>query len=588
MASYRAAYPDGPDVDPLVAAESTNDTGSTGWSMHLATRVSDPEFLNDVARQRELTARRAELREAAKVARENGDGASYRELSAEARETFFEEMTVRARVDQYRAETAALLEQDVTDPYAGVDERCTIGTFAAEGTAPTDTAGLVALSRTGIDGDDAGALLFAAKPRRVAIADAKSSPDPVESIDAGPYDDITRAWKPVIARKFAEEHPELAVLSNDQVYRDTTTPWKVATFDATLRSDGAEDPDGVLICVTSGSAEAWERGIPTRQRMVALHDMHAAGASYGYVAVVVDDHRYRSFRIEADEPVDVHDPHRRMYSDYQNALRNEWEGIEAKRESRAFASPGGRKYLFKHTGSGLSQAAAFRGEPVALSEARYSELRSEGLDEDGAYRRLYAEGRKGDSVYVDLETTTFTPDSGEIVEIGMVRRDERGNEVARYQEIFAVDARFAAVRGTGPQDIHQISVTDTAGKRPFAQAAPDVRRFLGIGTDQPVTVVGHNSLLFERAWLDSHLPGFHEARQQPADPTKRPQVHEFDTMHIAQRAVRSTKSSSLRAFVERFGGRYEGAHRALVDSTLTADALEAFTREAQAAGVADL
>lgn len=586
--AYRDAYPTGGPIDPLTAATAALPTPTDRAISNVVDRVNDPRYLVDVEELRVVTLRREAFREAARAAREAADGPAHRDFIAAARDAYFTEIGLRDRIDTYRAGTVeALAGVDPNECWTGTDTRQMLPSgFIADGPIPTTDAERITLSRSGIDGADAGALTCSTNTRRLAIINAKADPTPPEEAQLSPWAAADRAWTPVVVHQFAAEHPELEVLRNDTVYRNPDEPWQVATFHATLRSPGTDVPDGVLRVVTSGSPSAWEDGVPSRHRMALLHDMEAAGAEYGYVSVVINDHDIRTFRIEAGEPVNVTDPAQRGYRDHADKLAKEWAQITRRVEAldAKYGPRKPRKVPFEATDATFAQAAAFRGEPVATTRARYEELRASGLDVTPAIERLHAEGRKGDIVCVDLETTSFTPDTGEILEIGMERRDANGRVVGRYQEVFSVDPRFAALRGTGAVDVHQITLEDTRGKRTFAEASKDVARFLGIGSGQPVTLVAHNSAQFERPWLDASVPGFLEARQQPADDTLRPQVHELDTMRLSQRAVHSTSSNTLRSFVERFGVTYEGAHRALADSQMTGDALDAFTREAQRVG----
>ncbi|WP_443353154.1 hypothetical protein [Brachybacterium tyrofermentans] len=55
-------------------------------------------------------------------------------------------------------------------------------------------------------------------------------------------------------------------------------------------------------------------------------------------------------------------------------------------------------------------------------------------------------------------------------------------------------------------------------------------------------------------------------------------------MKVSQKAVHSSPNNKLSSFVERFGGEYKDAHRALSDALMMKDALNAYTAEARKSG----
>lgn len=613
--AYQESHPAGPNVDPLKPAETAHAVSYAPTEQVRRITADEAKRLADARANSieyaELLATRDVLHEDLKNARErlaeakqNNDGARIVALNAKARDAYFDTIGVDADVARFRDDTATMLANiDPDTVYQSTQNHPALG----DAKLVTDGDGVDReLARyNGLTGTDAAAVLAGTSDDRRVLTERKSEPlplsdDPEFALTAGADGQAihkSRPWEMVTAAKFADEHPEYNLARCTGTYQNPSEPWQVSSPRILLTDPTTGQPTGLLITQTAvATGDEWKDGIPVSVRAKALHDLNVTGLPHAHVAVLVDGKAYRSYRINANEVIDPADDKARTYADRAPDLAKAWKTIEDRRTTPHV--PRRQKYAFKGSDSDLSQLAAYRGESVAQTERRLQAVLA-GLDDgtpppklakerqaleakrvDQAYRTLLANADPSKTRYafVDLETTSFTPDRGEILEVGIEVRDGNGRVVNSYQEVFSVDERFSNRYGTGSYGTHGISLEETRGKRSFAEARRDIARVLGIGTNEPVTVVAHNSL-FERQWLDANLPGFHASRQQPADRSARPQVHELDTKWLSERAVHSNDFNTLDSFASRFGVSTEGAHRAPADVAATANALGEFRRE---------
>lgn len=113
--------------------------------------------------------------------------------------------------------------------------------------------------------------------------------------------------EPVVAEKFADNHPEYAVqVSGSWVHKDR--PWHGANPDRLLAPvyeiDGEEyigDPEAILEIKTSMSGYGWENDMCPIKYVAQLRwYMECFGVSYGYLAVLVSLGDYREFLVPRD------------------------------------------------------------------------------------------------------------------------------------------------------------------------------------------------------------------------------------------------------------------------------------------------
>jgi DNA polymerase-3 subunit epsilon len=92
---------------------------------------------------------------------------------------------------------------------------------------------------------------------------------------------------------------------------------------------------------------------------------------------------------------------------------------------------------------------------------------------------------------VDVETTGLRPSTDRIIEIGVVRLDDRGREIGAWTTLIDPE------RDIGPTRIHGITTRDVRGAPKFKDVAPDLLSWLG-----DAVVVAHNAN-FDTTFLSS-------------------------------------------------------------------------------------
>jgi hypothetical protein len=110
----------------------------------------------------------------------------------------------------------------------------------------------------------------------------------------------------------------------------------------------------------------------------------------------------------------------------------------------------------------------------------------------------------------DIETTSRDPDRGYIINAGMAFMDlAPGNDPHDGHAVyFGIPSQYEA--GVPLSDIHQITWTDLAGKKPFREDHKAQEALLAAFKHYPL--MAHNAA-FEDSWLQLHLDGYAEARK---------------------------------------------------------------------------
>lgn len=124
---------------------------------------------------------------------------------------------------------------------------------------------------------------------------------------ANPLFEWGHRLEPVVAEKFADNHPEYAVeVSGSWIHKDR--PWHGANPDRLLAPvyeyDGEEfigDPEAILEIKTSMSGYGWENDMCPIKYVAQLRwYMECFGLNYGYLAVLVSLGDYREFLVPRD------------------------------------------------------------------------------------------------------------------------------------------------------------------------------------------------------------------------------------------------------------------------------------------------
>ncbi len=165
-------------------------------------------------------------------------------------------------------------------------------------------------------------------------------------------------------------------------------------------------------------------------------------------------------------------------------------------------------------------------------------------------RDCLAVGMTREYVAFDLETTGLMAETDRVVEIGAVRFDERGTELARYEQLVNPGRPMSPAA----QAIHGISDLDLAGAPSISDVIPGWLDFLG--NAEVTTLLAHNAA-FDAAFLGREFGRSHR------DPPSHTVV---DTLALARRLIPQARDHRLETLSRLFGLEQTFAHRALADS----------------------
>lgn len=193
-------------------------------------------------------------------------------------------------------------------------------------------------------------------------------------------------------------------------------------------------------------------------------------------------------------------------------------------------------------------------------------------------------------VFVDLETTGFTPTTGEIIEIGIAKYDNDGNLIEKYSQRFDIENK--ALRdevGLGAEHIHNIHPEDVSGLTTFSEESESgkIRELLN---DENSVLVAHNAN-FEKTWLNHYSPSFRSNHDPDSfGHIKRNEMQKafgreesdvqrvIDTKNLAMFFGNKGDKTNLSVFSENNGVPYVNAHNAISDAEMTAKAFFNFRK----------
>jgi len=200
---------------------------------------------------------------------------------------------------------------------------------------------------------------------------------------------------------------------------------------------------------------------------------------------------------------------------------------------------------------------------------------------------------KKNRVFIDLETTALDPYLGEIIEIGIVVVNPKGEIIRQIDERFDLEREDARdILGVGATHIHHIAPQDVVGKRKFSD--PEVQKMLGEVLNDPESVIVPHHAAFEHSHLSQHLDGYHATHvKESAESLRRrektfqngvPSVLTSDTRVICTYLMLSSRNT-LEEFATANGvsqDEYtETAHGAYADADMTFRALWRFRKRMQ-------
>lgn len=186
-----------------------------------------------------------------------------------------------------------------------------------------------------------------------------------------------------------------------------------------------------------------------------------------------------------------------------------------------------------------------------------------GFQDTPAVRDSWREALSRGIVLADLETTGFSPDRGHIIEVALVRV-EAGREVERFHRFYGVPSDHAEWNGTGPEDVHHISLEEVRGLPVLIESpneAQAIRDFIGDSV-----LVAHNAA-FEDKWLR-----FNGVSVPCADTMK------AFGIAVRDEGIANNKMSSLMQWA---GFEYRDAHRAINDVLMMLQAMPALVERVE-------
>lgn len=170
------------------------------------------------------------------------------------------------------------------------------------------------------------------------------------------------------------------------------------------------------------------------------------------------------------------------------------------------------------------------------------------------------------TVAVDIETTSFSPLTGEIIEIGIVHwpagTEYNPETLERFSIRFGLSNENAVLLGTGPVEIHGITSEMIEGKEPISNSLAQsiLRHYLCSGK----RIIAHN-LAFETKWLTVNVPSFFESNftENGVSTTL------VDSGLLPKGFLDNPVNAKLEALVEHTGFEYFDAHSAMPDAMMT-------------------
>lgn len=548
----------------------------------LAARVDSPEFRAMLAERDRLRAFRDGIVTAGITDLQAQREAKFAYL--EAHEAF---VVHRHSLEQYKDATAQVAARlvEATDGFDREHEGETLGRCVKIASFDSGTKEWLEERQGGVGGSDVGPILmldreYAKKNYDECLA---SKTEPISETELAAQAAANSEFKgatgrgnahePLIARRFAQEHPELTLIHSKDTWRNPDNPIQKINVDGILSSDGV-NPDGILEIKTASDARKWADGVPVGYRAQTLYYLNATGFRYAYVAVMIDDHEFRTYRIEADEPL-TGEPGTPTMAESMPRINQFYAYAQDLKDGKvALPAPKPQKSKFTYTSKNrdavVKHLAAFRQEDPATTRGLIQAgLAEHPKEADKVIRDLYLSHdytkRTMDTIGIDLETTELSERQGRILQIGISRRNSRNEVVAEYEALYSIPEPVLQATGTGAQEVHGITPEMLAGKPLFEDPAEQakVREMLTGGV-----LHAHNAG-YEDRWLTQNLEGFGEMN-----------VPIVDTQYLSRYLVHDTPNNKLESFSERHGVPYVDAHQALPDARMTMDAVFGFMEEA--------
>lgn len=534
-------------------------------------RIFSPVFHEMLNERDGLKARLETIKGLLREARAEGDKKLVRHYGRAHLKDFESLVVMKKKINDYKDETAPLVFQleelrtqaDIANgtflEYSGN----TLGNCTKTVSFASGTREWLEQRQKGIGGSDLGAILKVGdrtyaqsnydrvlKSKMEPITDEQVAEQALNNSEFKGAFGRGNAWEEAIFRRFAENHPELKVMHNKDSWQSNDVAYGFANLDG-LICDLDGTPIEILEIKTSSEAEEWEEGVPPGYRAQTLWYLRHFGLKRARVAVMIDDHDYREFVIEPEDgEMERND----------KAAANFWEivksGVAPVKNSRVRKGiPKDKNKIDQY----VKEAAAYRQEDPKVTAKRFDELYAKGSIQS-AVERLYREHDPAtntmNTVSVDLETTTISPDTGRIIEIGFTERDPQGNVVSTYERLCSIPEEILSIRGTGAVDVHNITPEMIRDQPLFED--PEIQREV-LARFKGRVLLAQNAGFEERFFIQ-HLDGFAEM-----------DIPVVDTMKLSEKFLPDTVDNKLETMANHFGVPYVNGHRALPDAEVTAD-----------------
>lgn len=522
---------------------------------------------------------------------EEDRAAEIRAHGLAALDAFEDRVATREMMEDYKNAIATGLRRyhEEFDTPLATYEADTLGPLTSGGHFETGSREWLEFRQNGIGGSDLGIIADTeSRYHRAAMArlwDSKRLDITDEEVQRQALgqrevtDPISRgnALEEFIGSMYRRDHPEDTVMVGKSSWLSHTSPMQI-NFDALLSTDGVT-PDGALEIKTSSRPQDWGDesegldGVPANYRAQVLGQVYEAGFRRGAVSVLINETDLRTYSFEMDDKLTA-EAAGLIEEARQFKARTDAEDTNPYARSRDFTPKKGFEDEELVEGperqAQLRKVATLRGTDEDSVRAEMQAGLDAGRPAAEVMRGLYEDsdlsGRR--LIGMDLETTSFSPTTGRIIEIGMLSMDMTdGTTSGIHSELHDIPASSYRATGTGAVDVHKITAEDIAGKAQFSDPAVQRRVMDRLLAERDV--VAHN-VAFERQWLRVHLDGFAEAEA-------RGDVRFIDTRDVTTYAT-DTRANTLEAFCEDNGVSYTGAHRAYQDTEMMMKALHNWSR----------